>query len=124
MKNNNIIYTLILFITLLLPSCDCGREDELFYKKADILDIKRDDESQYHLLVRYEDGTTESVADVKCTIKMGDYEPKANMPFVRWESCNGLKGALNAWNPNSSKYSYLPIDITLPIDYKIELFND
>lgn len=119
-----LIYGIIILLTQFTTSCDCSKEDELFYKKATVIDINRDDESQYHLLVRYEDGTTESVADVKCSIKMGDYQPTANMPFVKWGACSGRKGVLNAWNPNSTKYSYMDIEITLPIDYKIELFND
>lgn len=112
-----------LLLAVVLYSCGNNKPDQLFYKKADILDIKRDDESQYHLLVRYENGTIESVADVNATVKMGDFESKAEMPFVKWD--NGYKkGTLEAWRGNSTDYSYMNIQVYLPLDYKIELFND
>ena len=110
-------------LAVVLYSCRNSKPDELFYKKADILDIKRDDESQYHLLVRYEDGTTESVSDVKATIKMNDYKPKAEMPFVKWDNGN-KKGTVEGWRVNSTDYSYINIQVYLPLDYEIELFND
>jgi hypothetical protein len=128
MKNRISINPIALaFVSVLLAvvlySCGNSKPDELFYKKADILDIKRDDEGEYHLLVRYEDGTTESVADVRATIKMGDYRPKAGMPFVKWDNGN-KKGTLEGWRVNSTDYSYMDIQVYLPLDYKIELFND
>lgn len=118
-KTRHFFYALLAVVLL---GCN-SKPDELFYKKADILDIKRDDESQYHLLVRYEDGTIESVADVNATVKMGDYKPKAEMPFVKWDNGN-KKGTLEGWRVNSSTYSYMNIQVYLPLDYKIELFND
>lgn len=109
-------------LAVVLFGCN-SKPDELFYKKADILDVKRDDESQYHILVRYEDGTTESVADVNAIIKMGNYKPTAEMPFVKWDNGN-KKGTIKAWHINSTNYSYMNIQVYLPLDYKIELFND
>lgn len=109
-------------LAVVLFGCN-SKPDELFYKKADILDIKRDDESQYHILVRYEDGTTEGVADVNATIKMGNYKRTVEMPFVRWDNGN-KKGTLEGWRVNSTTYSYMNIQVYLPLDYKIELFND
>lgn len=120
--SNHMAFLFILSIPLFY-SCKCGSPDELFYKKAEILDIKRDDESQYHLLIKYEDGSVESIADAKCSLKMGDYTPSCTMPFVKWENCNN-QGILEAWEPNSSNYSSIPIIVSLPNDYKIELFND
>lgn len=111
-----------LMLAVVLTSCD-SKPDELFYKKAEILDIKRDDESQYHLLVRYEDGTTESVADVNCTVKMGNYKPFAEMPFVKWDNGN-TKGTLEGWRVNSTSCSCINIQIYLPLHYNIQLFND
>ena len=109
-------------LAVVLFGCN-SKPDELFYKKADILDIKRDDESQYHILVRYEDGTTKSVADVNAIVKMGNYKPTAEMPFVKWDNGNN-KGTLEGWSVNSTTYSYMNIQVYLPLDYKIELFND
>lgn len=120
MKN---YFILLLFISIISSSCKQLAPDKLFYENAELLDIKRDDDSQYHLLVKYSDGSVESVADVKCSIKMGEYNPSAEMPFVKWESYS-TKGTLSAWKGNSSNYSSVPIKIYLPINYQIPLIND
>lgn len=118
---NYFIY--ILFICIIFSSCKRLPPDELFYKKAELLDIKRDDDSQYHLLVKYSDGSVESLADVKCSIKMGEYNPSAGMPFVKWENYN-TNGVMEGWRANSTDYSHVPIKIYLPVNYQIPLIND
>ncbi len=117
-----VIFTVVLPMVTILG---CNQQpDKLFYKRAYILDIKRDDESQYHLLVRYMDGSAESVADVHCKLIMGDkYCPFAEMPFVNWDN-GDKKGILKGWEYSSSIFSGMPIIVYLPLDYKIELIND
>lgn len=112
-----------LLISILALSCQSEKPDVLFYKRAEVLDIKRDDESQYHLLIKYENGSVESLADVQCYIHMGHFKPCIDMPFVKWDNGNRA-GTLEAWKSNSTSYSYMSIDVYLPNDYKIELFND
>lgn len=113
----------LFILAILLIGCNCEKPDRLFYKKAEILDIKRDDESQYHLLLKYEDGTVESIADVRCSLKMGNRTASADVPFAEWENCNN-KGVLAAYGANSSNYSSMYILIYLPDNYNISLFND
>ena len=113
----------ILLSVITLSSCKRLSPDKLFYKKAEVLEIKRDDESQYHLLIKYPDGSVESLADVKCSIKMGNYTPSSDIPFVKWGNYN-TTGTMEGWRVNSTDYSYMPILIYLPANYQIPLFND
>lgn len=121
-KRFTLCFSSMLLATLLF-SCVYKKPERFFYKKAEILDIRRDDESQYHILVKYEDGTVQSVADVRADLKMGNYKPTAEMPFVSYESINA-KGTIGAWTVNTTDYSSVKIKVWLPVNYKIELFND
>lgn len=115
-------HILILFTATLL-GCKYKNTDQLFYKNAQVLEIKRDDESEYHLLVRFQDGSVKSMSDVRCDIKTGHFAPMAVVPFVKWD--NGYKkGTFEAWKYNQTAYNYMDIIVCLPLDYKIELFAD
>lgn len=112
-----------LLICILSFSCTPGKPDQLFYKHAEVLDIKRDDEGQYHMLVKFSDGQVKSLADVKCLIYMKDIKPCADLPYCKWDNGNN-SGIMEAWELNSTDYSYEYVNVYLPNDYKIELFND
>lgn len=114
--------TTYFFLLIILVLSACNRNhDRLFYKKAEILDIKRDDDSQFHLLVKFSDGTVESYADAHGTIKMGEYTPSAKIPFVK---CGDCKKDHNAMRWNDTKYHYEGIIIYLPVGHKIDIIID
>jgi predicted HAD superfamily hydrolase len=123
LSNRFTLYFSSMLLATLLFSCVYHKPDQLFYKKAEILDIRRDDESQYHILLKYEDGTVQSVADVGANIKMGNYKPTAEMPFVNYEN-HLSKGTLSAWRVNTTDYSSVKIKVWLPLNYNIKLFVD
>lgn len=117
-------FALLLLTTLFLTSCDCGKEDRLFYEKTEVLDIKRDDDGELHLLLKYENGRVVSLPDIHSyNLFMNDSIASAELPFVEWENCNN-KGVLSAWRTNSTDYSNIAIRIHVPKNYEITLFND
>ena len=122
----NAIVAILIISFVIFQGTKCkgnSKPDKLYYKSAQVLDIKRDDESQYHLLVRYSNGITESIADAQCTIRMGDYKATAELPFAKWDT-GKKKGTVGAWEYNSTSYSRMKIKVYLPLDYNIKLFND
>lgn len=84
------------------------------------MDIRRDDDGEYHLLVRFEDGVTISVADANCDIKMGNYPPTAEMPYIKKDN-NGKELILEGWGMNGNRRSII---VQLPLETKIDLIND
>lgn len=109
---------LVFLLLALIIGCDCG-EDKLSYKKAELLDIRRDDDAE----LRYKSGEVIAYNDVyNYKIYTGNYQKEVKMPFVNWESCT-TKGVLRAWIINTTEY-YEPIEIYLPRNYEIPFFND
>lgn len=111
-------------LLVIIVGCANEKPDTLFIKKAEILDIKRDDDGDYQLLVRFEDSTIISCADVRCCIKMGNHKKSyAIFPFVNFDDNHKMINA-PAWGYNPTPYRYLCINVYLPYGSKIPLFVD
>lgn len=132
-RNSIIVLSKLAFVLVFILSSivfasvkGCNKkDDELFYKSGTILDIRRDDESQFYLLVRLEDNSVISINDAWCDIKMGNYKtPKAKLPYVNSYDIDNHKTVLECWEATSSKYSRLHIKVYLPENMVIALFKD
>lgn len=84
-------------------------EEKRFYKTAEIIDVVRDDDAEYHLLVKYKNGTVESFSDVRGIVKMGNYTPTVELLFYR-------SGKTERFHKRAKIY--------LPSNYKIEFHQD
>ena len=114
---------LILTVLLYMVGC-CDIKDKLFFVKADLLDIQRDDDGQFHILIKYETGEVIAIEDISnYKILQGDYKPSVEMPYVKWDNCT-KSGILRAWGANSTDFSGESIRIFIPEGYTIELFDD
>lgn len=119
--------TLILILCFSLPMIGCffqqQKKDELFHEKAELLDIKRDDDGQYHLLIKKSSGELVTVADDYSKVFLGNYNPHVELPYVKWYNYSD-SGILKGWMVNSSDIPLQGIKVYLPSNYIIELFND
>lgn len=123
MKHLAIILLSGLLLSLVLYACKDDVKNELYYRDAVLLDIKRCDESYYYLLFRYPDGETVSVSDVNCTIYMGNYQPMVSVPYVKVTNSDETYN-LRAYYYNQSSYSRISIKVYLPQNHPIPLFRD
>jgi len=118
-----------LVLSIVIPICnseyDCFKEDELFYKNGEILNIRMDDDGEYHLLVKYKDNEIVSFHDIyNARVKyIAGCTPIVSVPFVRWEDCSS-RGVIKATTCNSTDYSLQEILIYLPSTKEIEFFDD
>lgn len=119
-----IVLTLFLIPGVMIGCENNSTKDELFYESGELLDIKRDDEGQFHLQVLLSGGRVITAFDAKCEITMGNYSPTAQLPYIKYMYNNEIN-YMSAWPWNSGRqYSEVPIKIYIPTGYKIPLFED
>ncbi|MFT7614319.1 MAG: hypothetical protein ACI9J3_003301 [Parvicellaceae bacterium] len=108
----------------------CTEPDELIYKEAILMDIKRDDESEYHIMFRLnETGEVISIYDKRnVKIWMGDYEPRILLPYGKYKHCED-SGSVAVYDyriqgKNPTKFYNETVKIYLPTDHEIGFFDD
>lgn len=115
----------LIIASLFIVLCGCSEpKQELIYKKAEILDIKRDDDGELHLLIRYDNENTILIHDLyEYDLKTGNYGCEAELPYKIYYEGDSITKETEGWT-NDGWGKPDKIKIYLPSDYKIELFDD
>lgn len=101
-------------------------KETVFYKTGKVLDIKRDDDGEYHLLVILKNNQVISLNNVKCNLYYTNNKNIAILPYVKIRNTTYRK-IESAWGYNSSKNGknfFKPVKVYLPKNYKIPLIVD
>lgn len=100
---------IILIPFLFTGCCDSDMYEESTIITADLIDIKRDDESDLHILIKYpKTGFVESYHDVyNYKIIMGDYVPRVEMELIQGIQCNGQE--FNLMHGNRLLITVIPL---------------
>lgn len=94
-----------IFVTVALLCFFACQEQKSTWTKTTLIQIKVDDEANYHFTIQKENGEIQSYADKDARIFKGNYRPSVYFEY----------------NPEKS---FPEILIYLPNNYNIELFND